>query len=86
MKYQIAIVGLLLFTLGFVLASKAYDLVCGCRAPPQIMPLIETDPCYECTISSKYQNAVLFFQIMMIGSIFIVLYGFFSEFEYGKSK
>jgi len=86
MKYQIAIVGLLLFTLGFALASKAYDLICSCRVPPQTVFLGESDPCYQCIVSPNYQNAVLLFQIMMIMSIFMVLYGFFSEFDYGKSK
>jgi|GEM_PF-5115881 len=80
MKYKISVAGFLLFLLGFLLISKAHDFICGCPAPV----LVETDPCYGCLTSPKYQNYIIVFQIIMIVSVFVVLYGFFSEFEYGK--
>jgi ABC-type cobalt transport system substrate-binding protein len=83
MKYKIAVAGLLLFLFGFILASRAYDFICSCKAPTT--PINELDPCYQCLFSSKYQNYLLLFQVIMTVSIFVVLYGFFSEFEYGTS-
>ncbi|MEM3555284.1 MAG: hypothetical protein QXF56_00990 [Candidatus Micrarchaeia archaeon] len=80
MKYKIAIGGFILFVIGFLLASKAHDIICGCQTPT----ITESDPCYPCITSPKYQNYLIVFQIIMIVSVFIVLYGFFSEFEYGK--
>ncbi|QLJ52948.1 MAG: hypothetical protein Sv326_0773 [Candidatus Fermentimicrarchaeum limneticum] len=85
MKYKIAILGFLLFIIGFLLASKTYDFTCGCSTPNPLEPNVPgSDPCYECLLSPRYRNMILLFQIMMIVSVFIVLYGFFSEFEYGK--
>jgi len=85
MKYKIAIAGFLFFLLGFLLASKAYEFICSCPSPdPAKHGISEYDPCYQCMLSQKYQNMIIFFQLMMIVSIFIVLYGFFTEFEYGK--
>lgn len=81
MKYRISVLGVLLFLVGFILASKAHDIICGCPTPP---PIPESDPCYTCITSPKYQNYIIVFQIIMIVSVFVVLYGFFSEFEYGK--
>jgi len=85
MKYKIAILGFLLFIIGFLLASKTYDFICGCSTPTPPEPNVPgSDLCYECLLSPRYGNMILLFQIMMIVSVFIVLYGFFSEFEYGK--
>jgi hypothetical protein len=86
MKYKIAIVGFVLFLLGFLLASKAYDFTCGCATPNPPVATLEPDPCYQCLLSPKYQNTILLFQVIMIVSIFVVLYGFFSEFEYKAKK
>jgi len=85
MKYKIAVLGFLLFIIGFLLASKTYDFICGCSTPTPPEPNVPgSDLCYECLLSPRYGNMILLFQIMMIVSVFIVLYGFFSEFEYGK--
>ncbi|MCX6775412.1 MAG: hypothetical protein NT130_00995 [Candidatus Micrarchaeota archaeon] len=86
MKYQIIIFGLLFSFVGFLLESKAYDFVCGCSALPSPQFVNEADPCYQCINSTKYQNSALFFQILMIVGVFIVLYGFFSDFEYQSKK
>jgi hypothetical protein len=83
MKYKIAIAGFLLFLVGFVLASRAYNFVCNCTTSN---PINDLSPCYQCMNSPKYQNNMLVFQVMMIVSVFIVLYGFFSEFDYESSK
>ncbi len=84
MKYKIAIAGFLFFLFGFILASRAYDFVCGCTTSTP--PLSENNPCYQCMNSPKYQNDILIFQVIMIVSIFVVLYGFFIEFDYGANK
>jgi hypothetical protein len=83
MKYQVAIAGFILFLIGFILSSRAYDFVCGCTTPN---PVNDPNPCYQCMNSPKYQNDMLIFQLIMIVSIFVVLYGFFSEFDYGANK
>jgi hypothetical protein len=82
-KYKIAFAGLVIFLIGFLLASREYDFICGCTTP---YPIHELDPCYQCLNSSKYQNDMLIFQLTMIVSMFVVLYGFFSEFDYGGTK
>jgi carbon starvation protein CstA len=84
MKYRIAIAGFLLFSLGFVLASRSYDFICGCASSKPMGNTLGSDLCYQCMLSPKYQNHMILFQIIMIVSIFVVLYGFFTEFEYGK--
>ena len=83
MKYQVAIAGFIFFLVGFILASRAYNLVCGCTVSN---PVNNSDPCYKCLNSLQYQNYTLIFQLIMIVSIFVVLYGFFSEFDYGTNK
>ncbi|NYZ76240.1 hypothetical protein H0N98_03245 [Candidatus Micrarchaeota archaeon] len=83
MKYKIAIAGFIFFLLGFVLESKAYDFICSCSTPPHVN---EFSPCYQCLSSPKYQNYILIFQVIMIVSVFVVLYGFFNEFDYGANK
>ncbi len=84
MKYRIAIAGFLFFLIGFILASRAYDFVCNCTTSTP--PINENSPCYQCMNSPKYQNDILLFQVIMIMSIFVVLYGFFIEFDYGANK
>jgi hypothetical protein len=83
MKYKIAFAGFVVFLIGFLLASRAYDFICSCSNPH---PINELDPCYVCLSSPKYQNDMLIFQVIMIVSVFVVLYGFFTEFDYGGSK
>jgi hypothetical protein len=83
MKYKIAIAGFILFLAGFILASRAYDFVCGCTTSA---PSNDLSPCYQCLNSPKYQNDILIFQVIMIVSVFVVLYGFFSEFDYGSKE
>lgn len=84
MKYRIAIIGFVFFLAGFILVSRAYDFICSCATAA--MPINELSPCYQCLNSSKYQNYILIFQVIMIVSIFVVLYGFFNEFDYGENK
>lgn len=87
MKYKIAILGFILFFLGFILSNRAYNLVCGCATPsPANGSVNASSYCYQCMNSTTYQNYTLFFQLIMIPSVFIVLYGFFSEFDYGANK
>jgi hypothetical protein len=87
MRYKIAIVGFILFFIGFILSNRAYNFVCGCATPNLINSSVNaSSSCYQCMNSTVYQNDMLFFQLIMIPSVFVVLYGFFSEFDYGENK
>lgn len=79
MKYNFVIAGVVIFLLGYLFASRAYDFICSCPNPN---PINDLGPCYQCMNSPTYQNYMLLFQAIMIVSVFIVLYGFFTEFEY----
>jgi hypothetical protein len=83
MKYKAALAGFILFFVGFILSNRAYNLFCGCTTPN---PTSNLNSCYKCMNSQTYQNYMVFFQLIMIVSVFVVLYGFFGEFDYGAKK